>query len=69
MLTSDFQDKFAYLEEAQKQGVINIEMEIQLFGAFLNYVGIRAAAMCVTLLVGAPELLRISIVLQSEDKM
>lgn len=43
-------DKFAFLERAHAQGVRNIEMEANMFGAFTNHLGIRAADICVTLL-------------------
>ena len=41
----------AFLAQAYDKGVVNIEMEVQYFAAFLKHAGFRAAALCVTLLV------------------
>jgi len=44
------QDKFDFLDRAHAEGVRNIEMEANMFGAFANHLGIKAASISVTLL-------------------
>ncbi|XP_066599918.1 uridine phosphorylase 1-like [Prorops nasuta] len=44
------QDKMKYLNELNKAGVVNIEMECTLFAAFTRHAGIRSAIVCVTFL-------------------
>uniref|UniRef100_A0A7S3CJ40 Nucleoside phosphorylase domain-containing protein n=1 Tax=Strombidium rassoulzadegani TaxID=1082188 RepID=A0A7S3CJ40_9SPIT len=42
-------EKKAFLEDIQKKGVRNMEMDSVQFGAFCNTIGVRAGMMCVTL--------------------
>ena len=44
------EDKFAFLNCARRKGVLNIEMEALALAAITHEVGIKSAAICVTLL-------------------
>lgn len=44
------EEKMAFLEKIQSQGIKNIEMEAPMFAALTKHCGIRAADVCVTII-------------------